>query len=260
MGAAPSTGFYDRPGIAARYDASRALPADVVAQWSDLIRRRVPVRPRVSVDLGCGTGRFTRVLADCFGETVVGIDPSREMLRAAAGNLRGLPGVRLVCGRAEALPLAPQSVDLVFMSMSFHHVGDQPAAVRAIRTALRPGGSLCIRTCSLEALDSYLYQRFFPEARAFDETRFPSRAGLVELVSNAGFVPHALDTVSQRVADDLREYREKNAVRAHSDLQAISDEQFRAGLARFDAYCAASGPGGPIFEDVDFFTFTAPAK
>jgi ubiquinone/menaquinone biosynthesis C-methylase UbiE len=255
-GARPDPGFYDRPGTAAVYDASRGLPPDVMARWADVIRRHVPRRPRVSIDAGCGTGRFARLLAECFGGAVLGIDPSAEMLRAAASNLRGLPGVRLLRGRAEALPLAPGCADLVFMSMSFHHIADQPGALRSIRATLRPGGALCLRTCSLESLDTYLYQQFFPEARAFDERRFPFRAALVDLVTRAGFTRHGFETVSQRVAADLHEYYRKNAARAHSDLQAISDEAFRAGLARLDAYCAAHGAGGPVFEDVDFFTFT----
>jgi ubiquinone/menaquinone biosynthesis C-methylase UbiE len=255
MTGASAAGFYDAPGIAARYDQSRGLPPDVVALWSDLIRKHVPLRPRVTADLGCGTGRFTRILADCFAGTVVGIDPSEEMLRAAAATLAGLPGVRLVRGRAEELPLAPASAELVFMSMSFHHVADQPRALSEIRSVLRPGGALCVRTCSLEALDSYLYQRFFPEARAYDESRFPSRSGLVDLATRAGFARHRFDVVRQRAADNLRQYRDRFATRAHSDLQAISDDQFHEGLKRFDAYRDVNPSHGPVYEDVDFFTF-----
>jgi SAM-dependent methyltransferase len=142
------------------------------------------------------------------------------------------------------------------MSMSYHHVPDKPAALASVRRTLRPGGFLCIRTCSRDALDSYLYARFFPAARAFDERRLPTRDGLRDDASRAGFQLHAFETVSQRVADDLRQYREKVALRAHSDLQAISDAEFAAGLSRLDAWCAANGGAGEIREDVDLFTFS----
>ena len=209
------------------------------------------------VDVGCGTGRFTKVLAAAYGCRVVGIDPSRPMLTAAAQSLGGMPDVSLVLGRAEALPLAGGCADVVLMSMSYHHVPDKPAALSAVRRTLRRGGVFFIRTCSREALDSYLYQRFFPEARRFDELRFPTRSGLQMEVAKAGFRLKLLDVVRQRVSDDLSDYRERTAQRSHSDLQAITDDQFRAGMARFDAWLVNQPPDRPVIEEVDLFTFTA---
>lgn len=222
-----------------------------------MFSHRVPGRPSVCVDVGCGTGRFTKVLAAAFGCRVVGIDPSRPMLTAAAQSLGGTRDVFLALGRAEALPLADGCADVVLMSMSYHHVPDKPAALAAVRRTLRRGGVLFIRTCSREALDSYLYQRFFPEARRFDELRFPTRSGLQMEVARAGFRLKLLDTVRQRVSDDLRDYRERTALRSHSDLQAITDDQFREGMARFDAWLAKQSPDRPVIEEVDLFTFTA---
>src|SRR5687768_13849603 len=152
----PAKRFYARDDIARRYDRSRAVPPDVELQWSNLIAAHVGFLPEVSIDLGCGTGRFTRILASTFGGRVVGVDPSLPMLRAAAASMRRTAGVGLVLGRAEAVPLAPECAGLVLMSMSYHHVVDKPAALESIRRALRQGGAFCIRTCSLEALDSYL--------------------------------------------------------------------------------------------------------
>lgn len=255
----PGNPFYAAGDIAERYERSRALPADVERQWADLAAGHVGFRPSTSVDLGCGTGRFTRVLASTFGGRVVGIDPSRPMLHVAAKALRGTPGVVLLQGRAEDLPLAPGWADLVLMSMSYHHVADKPAALASVRRTLRRAGAFCVRTCSADALDSYLYQRFFPEARSFDEQRFPSRRGLVDAITAAGYTLKESTTVRERVADDLRTYRENVAIRAHSDLQFLSDAQFAAGMERFDQWLAAQAADGPVFHDVDLFTFAAPA-
>jgi ubiquinone/menaquinone biosynthesis C-methylase UbiE len=253
----PDKRFYARDDIAERYDRSRALPPDVELQWSDLIAAHVGFVPEVSVDLGCGTGRFTRILASAFRGRVVGVDPSLPMLRAAAASLRWTQGVTLVRGRAEAVPLAPRCAELVFMSMSYHHVVDKAAALESVRRTLRPGGAFCVRTCSREALESYLYQRFFPEARAFDEQRFPTRGGLVNDVTRGRFSLLRMETVRQRITDDLRAYRANTATRAHSDLQALTDEQFEAGLKRFDAWLATQREDRPVFEEVDLFTFVA---
>jgi ubiquinone/menaquinone biosynthesis C-methylase UbiE len=249
--------FYTREDIAERYNRSRALPPDVELQWGDLIAAHVGFLPQVSVDLGCGTGRFTRILASRFGGRVIGIEPSLPMLRAAAALLRRTPGVALIRGRAEAVPLAASSAELVLMSMSYHHVADKPAALDSIRRTLRPRGAFCVRTCSLEALDSYLYQRFFPEARAFDEKRFPTRGGLVEEVTRHRFSLLKMETVRQRITDDLRTYRDNTATRAHSDLQALTDEQFAAGMGRFDRWLSAQTADRAVIEEVDLFTFAA---
>jgi len=249
--------FYDRDDIAERYNRSRVLPPDMELQWSDLVAAHVGFLPEVSVDLGCGTGRFTRILASKFGGRVIGIDPSLPMLRAAAASLRWTPEIALLRGRAEAVPLAPRCAELVFMSMSSPHVADNPAALDSIRRTLRLGGVLCIRTCSLEALDSYLYQRFFPEARAFDRERFPTRGGLVKEVTQNRFSLLKMETVRQRITDDLQAYRDNAAMRAHSDLQAITDEQFAAGMNRFDQWLASQTADRPVVEEVDLFTFTA---
>ena len=221
-----------------------------------MFSRRASGRPSVCVDVGCGTGRFTKVLAAAYGRRVVGIDPSRPMLTAAAKLLGAAGGVSFVLGRAEALPLADGCADVVLMSMSYHHVTDKPAALAAVRRTLRRNGMLFVRTCSREALDSYLYQRFFPEARRFDEMRFPTSAGLQMEVAREGFRLKLLDIVRQRVSDDLRDYRERTALRSHSDLQAITDDQFRAGMARFDAWLAKQSQHRPVIEEVDLFGFT----
>jgi len=254
---APDNRFYARDDIAERYERSRALPADVELDWSNLLARHVGFKSELSVDLGCGTGRFTRVLASTFGTRVIGIDPSRPMLRRAATALRWTPGVALLQGRAEAVPLAPRCAELVLMSMSYHHVADKPAALASIRRTLRPGGAFCVRTCSAEALESYLYQRFFPDALAFDRGRFPTRGGLVGEVGSARFGLKFFETVRQRVADDLQTYRDRAAMRAHSDLQAISDAAFAAGMERFDDWLATQTKDRPVYEEVDVFTFTA---
>ena len=109
--------FYARDDIADRYNRSRVLPADVERSWGELIARHVGFRPTVCVDVGCGTGRFTRILSSTFHCRVVGVDPSRPMLRAAVDALGTTRGVSFLRGRAEALPLAPARSSLLTEAM-----------------------------------------------------------------------------------------------------------------------------------------------
>ena len=74
-------------------------------------------------------------------------------------------------GDAERLPFEDASFDRVSSNGVLHHTPDMSAALREIRRVLRPGGRFCVRTCTRENLDTYVYQRFIPEARAVDEAR-----------------------------------------------------------------------------------------
>src|SRR3954467_9072331 len=112
------TGFYNQADIAGRFTASRALRDVVLDEWVERIGRQIgPVRRAVAVDLGCGTGRFTGVLARQFAEGGVGGAPSGPMLAAAVAQAASAKGVHFVRAAAERLPLGDSSADLVFLSM-----------------------------------------------------------------------------------------------------------------------------------------------
>src|SRR5687767_8362849 len=197
--------FYSDPDIAARYDRSRALSPETVGAWRELIRERVPpATTRRVVDLGCGTGRFTTTLGALYAGPVLAVDASAPMLEGARRSAGATElSLHFVRASGEALPLPDGWADLFFLSMVFHHFPEPRRALREIRRCLRRGGALLIRTCTLEALDSYTYQRFFPSARRFDEERFPPRRGLVALVESEGFALNVSETVRQEVAPNL---------------------------------------------------------
>jgi ubiquinone/menaquinone biosynthesis C-methylase UbiE len=96
---------YDATDIASVYDRARALMPETARLWCDLLMEYVDVAAGAPIiDLGCGTGRFSQLLAREFGLPVIGIDPSEKMLEQARGkpasaNLSYRQGV------AEALPL-----------------------------------------------------------------------------------------------------------------------------------------------------------
>ena len=94
--------------------------------WSDHVD---PADISLVLDLGCGTGRFSEMLAAELRAPVIGLDPSKKMIDQARRKSAASP---VVFGRASAheLPLPEGCVDLVFMSQIYHHLRDPPAAVR----------------------------------------------------------------------------------------------------------------------------------
>jgi SAM-dependent methyltransferase len=91
------------------------------------------------VDLAAGTGRLTRLLTPT-GSRVVAVEPvgaMRAALRAAC------PGVEVLDGTAESIPLADSSIDAVTVGQAFHWF-DGPVALTEIARVLRPGGTLVL--------------------------------------------------------------------------------------------------------------------
>lgn len=219
----------------------------------ELLARNAPQRVDLVVDLGCGTGRFTGALAEALAARVIAVEPADNM-RAVAEAKPNPASVCFVPGRADDIPLEDEAADLVFMSQVVHHLPDLPQALREIRRVLRPEGRLCIRQTTRENLDSYYYQRFFPEARAVDEQRLPHRASILSLAESSQYRSVALETVRHEIASTSLEYVERIALRAYSDLEAITDAAFRKGLMALRHHCETN-PDHPKFAENDLFTW-----
>lgn len=189
------------------------------------------------LDLGCGTGRFSEALAAHFEAEVIGIDPSKKMLEQARGKLRD-HRVRYELGHAEAIPLADDSVDLVFMSMIFHHLDDPALAARECRRVLRDGAPAFLRTGTRERIPSYPYVDFFPKSRPILNDCLPTGAYMREVFESAGFSTVASNVVVQEIAPDYPAYIEKVLAGADSVLARLTRSDFEPASRR----CAPTRP------------------
>jgi ubiquinone/menaquinone biosynthesis C-methylase UbiE len=249
---------YDASDVHLRYAEGRRMSPCTMAMWLEAIERHVPAAEvNIIVDLGCGTGRFSAALSRHFSARVVGIDPSRNMLGVAAAT--ATDSLTYVQATAGQIPVRDGCADLVFASMVWHHIADKHDAAREIARVLRPGGYLCVRTPTLEALDSELYLRFFPSAKRLNEQIMPARADLISCLTDCGLQlgHHAIIRHPQNSSP--REYAERVALRVFSDLASISGEEFRRGMQELRQYCATV-PHQEIAVDVDLFVFRSPAR
>ncbi|TWW80531.1 hypothetical protein D4764_01G0003460 [Takifugu flavidus] len=99
-------------------------------------------KPHVlAVDLGCGTGQTTRLLAPHFQE-VVGIDVSETQLEQARAVL-SCPNITYRKGTAEDLPFPDGSVDLITASSAAHYFDKSKFMAEANRV-LKPGGCIAL--------------------------------------------------------------------------------------------------------------------
>lgn len=100
-----------------------------------------------ALDVGCGEGRFCRMLA-AEGLQTVGIDPTEDLLAAARARD---PGGDYRAARAEALAFDDGSFDLVVSYLSLIDIPDARLGLTEMVRVLRPGGQLLIANLSPHA-------------------------------------------------------------------------------------------------------------
>jgi len=191
---------YDKTEIPTTYDEARTLAPETVRLWQDLLSVHID-RAEISlvIDVGCGTGRFSELLAAHFGVPVIGIDPSLRMVDQARRKPR-IGRVVYSQGSAEALPLRDGCADLVFMSMVYHHLTDPIAVARECHRVLRQGGYTCIRNGTRET--DFPHRHFFPALRGLIDSDLPSRRDIESVFETGGFTPVEHQVVTQVTATD----------------------------------------------------------
>lgn len=91
------------------------------------------------LDVGCGKGRFARVLQEQNpGAEIWGLDISEEMLRFVPA------GIHTVAGSMTELPFATSAFDFVYATESLEHAVEIERAVQEMCRVLKPGGKLLI--------------------------------------------------------------------------------------------------------------------
>ena len=153
--------------LAASYDRlTNDVDYEATGAFYNEILNREGLRPRTAVDLACGTGSVTKILAR-QGLQVTAVDMSEEMLTVAMDKCADLPNLpRFVCQRLEQLWL-PRGVDLAVCALdSLDYVTDPKDCAEAIRRAykaLNPGGIFIFDVNTPEKLRAMDGQVFLDE-------------------------------------------------------------------------------------------------
>ncbi len=116
-------------------DFSRRYVLDPV-----MLRLALERSPKTALDVGCGEGRFCRMLGQ-HGVETTGIDPTPALI--AAARLRDAQGQYLEAG-AELLPFSDATFDLVVSYLTLIDIADFGAAISEMVRVLKPGGALLI--------------------------------------------------------------------------------------------------------------------
>ncbi len=182
-----------------------------------------------ALDVGCGPGALTRVLADRLGaESVVACDPSARFVDDCIG---ACPGVEVRLGRAEAIPYDDASVDLGLSQLVLHFVSDAGAAVSELRRVVRPGGTIAACVWDFEQ-EMEMLRHFWDAALTIDPSA-PDEARVLQFGRAGEISALFVESGLERVAE--RELEVRVGYRGFDELW----NGFLAGIGPAGSYCVA---------------------
>lgn len=162
---------------ATAYDSVARLQRDVGSQLLQSLDC-APADPGIILDLGCGTGSFYPALKDRFpAAQYIGLDLAPGMIEFA--RARCSDGGDWVVADAEAIPLATNSVDLIFSSLAVQWCYRPQHLFAELARIMRPGaccvftslgpGTLCELRAAWAAVDTHQHvNRFLPTSELED--------------------------------------------------------------------------------------------
>ena len=179
------------------------------------------------LDVGCGTGNNTILLATVISAQVAGLDISYGMLQKACEKGSQVP---LVQAPADNIPFASDSFDFIYMTEVLHHLPDIPLTFQEIHRVLKTSGLLCIVTQAHKQIDKRMTSRFFPGTASVDKERYPDIDVIEAQLLEAGFSavnPKEYIYKPERLGSEYLETIEK---RGFSMLHKISTDDYEQGL------------------------------
>ena len=217
---APKKRILDKQQVARSF--SRAADTyDSVAELQRRIGNRLlgflpPDPAEVVLDLGCGTGFFAKPLQAAYPDSrVIGLDLAEGMVNYAS---KYQPDNQWLCGDAESLPLADNSVDIIFSSLAIQWCEDNKALFGEVFRVLKPAGHFVFSTLGPNTLHE-LRQAWHQVDNHVHVNRFVERNIIDDAIASAGFAS-AYQTIEENI---MLEYgalkqltRELKALGAHN--------------------------------------------
>jgi SAM-dependent methyltransferase len=218
-------GHFER--VAAVYESLRTTDEAPVRRIGQLL----PRRPVTGLDIGCGTGRYTRLLRALLpgGSRLAAADVSAAMLAQLKAANRGV--VPLLAA-AEELPLRAASLDVVTAFNCVHHF-DLGRFLAAAARVLAPGGQLFIYTRTPQQNARTIWGRYFPGFTEHEQ-RLHSQAAIRDAVSRTGGLQvAATQTFQHPRTSTAARLRAQAEGRHYSTFSLYTPEELRASIATF---------------------------
>ena len=212
---------YDKIGTG--YNSTRQADPYLTSRLFSLLR---PRNDKLYLDIGCGTGNYTCILAD-KGLNFTGVDPAEKMLAKAKSRIQK---VKWLHGTAEQIPTGDRTFDGIIATLTIHHWTDIKKAFTELNRVLADNGRIVIFTSTPEQMKGYWLNHYFPKMLYSSIVQMPS----LDTVQNAADEARLKISGIEKylVRDDLKDcflYVGKNMP------EYYFDEQIRGGISSFSS-------------------------
>ena len=217
--------------VAAVYESLRTTDEAPVRRIGQLL----PDRPVTGLDVGCGTGRYSRLRGELLpaGSLLAATDVSAAMLaQLKAGRGGHAPGVVPLVSAAEELPLRAASLDLVTAFNCVHHF-DLGRFLTAVARVLQPDGRLCIYTRTPQQNARTIWGRYFPGFTEHEQRLHTEAAFRDAVRRTAGLTVVATQTFRHPRSTTAERLRAQAEGRHYSTFSLYPPEELRASIAAF---------------------------
>lgn len=118
-------------------------------KYFDIFPKNINTKKLKCLDVGCGTGRFAKVLAKKVGHLTL-LDPSKKALAVAKKNLKNFKNIQFINQSVSSMPFKGKDFDFIYSLGVLHHVPNLDLALKDIYKVLKKKGLFLI----------YLYYNF----------------------------------------------------------------------------------------------------
>jgi malonyl-CoA O-methyltransferase len=212
---------FDR--AAESYERHAVLQHEVEARLLERLEH-LNNEPHRILDFGCGTGKASRLMQEKYPQaSVIGLDWSKSMLQQLNRTSPNGSGPFAVCADIHGLPIAANSVDVLFSSLAIQWTNDLDALLLGLRTVLKPGGMLLFSTFGPDTL----YELREAWSSVDDQPHVNQFADMHDIgakVVAAGFVEPVfdIDMMTLEYGKVMTLMRDLKAIGAHNAARARS--------------------------------------
>lgn len=212
---------YDKIGTG--YNSTRRADPYLAGRLFHLLQ---PKSDRLYLDIGCGTGNYTCVLAD-KGLKFIGVEPSEKMLSEAKSKTQN---IKWLNGTAEQIPADNKTFDGIIATLTIHHWTDIKKAFIELNRVLADNGRIIMFTSTPEQMKGYWLNHYFPQMLHSSIIQMPSLADIREAIAQTEIEITGIEKYF--IKDDLQDcflYVGKN------NPNRYFDETVRHGISSFSS-------------------------
>ena len=214
-----------------------------------------PYRFRI-LDMGCGTGKQLTANHNNFADLEsIGLDLFHGMLLQA---VKRCPAINWIQGESANPPFADGSFDYITNQFSYHHVQNKIGMIEATHRMLKPGGRFVMTNLDPWSMDRWIVYTYFPASRERDLSDFLPVGKLTYLMQESGFFNIRVRYEHNHNEENLSDFLKYASHRYRtSQLIAIQDEDYEAGITNINAAIKKSGKDSYISSEICLVRVTA---